>query len=126
MKKKLIRLTENDLHRIVKGSVNKIIKESVDDRDFQDNVKQAIYYLYSLEQKLKRETELDEDLPFSIQEIYDACRKARKSIECLDSTAFYRTNGGIFDFKGNSVQDAIGDGNDNYTRDQEMRGPMGY
>ena len=31
MKKKLIRMTENDLHSIIKESVNKIIKESYED-----------------------------------------------------------------------------------------------
>ena len=30
MNKKLIRLTESDLHRIVKESVNRILKESLD------------------------------------------------------------------------------------------------
>ena len=38
--KKVIRLTESDLHRIVKESVNRILKEvrddSIDDSDWQD------------------------------------------------------------------------------------------
>ena len=34
--KKLIRLTENDLHRIVKESVNKILREVVDDGDYEN------------------------------------------------------------------------------------------
>ena len=42
MNKKLIRLTENDLHRIVKESVNRVIKEDwesdfFDRKDFQLN-----------------------------------------------------------------------------------------
>ncbi len=36
MKKKLIRLTENDLHRIVKISVNKILREGEDWDDYDD------------------------------------------------------------------------------------------
>ena len=36
MKKKLIRLTENDLHRIVKISVNKILRERDEYDDYDD------------------------------------------------------------------------------------------
>jgi hypothetical protein len=52
MNKKLIRLTEQDLHRIVKESVKKIIKESEEDsvhdywREAEDN--------YLMQEKLPR------------------------------------------------------------------------
>ena len=36
MKKNIIRLTESDLHRIVKSSVGKILRESYNDFDFDD------------------------------------------------------------------------------------------
>ena len=36
MNKKLIRLTENDLHRIVKESVNRILKENTNDDIYSD------------------------------------------------------------------------------------------
>ena len=42
MNKKLIRLTESDLHRIVKESVNRIIKEAADIDAFDDD-----YEMYS-------------------------------------------------------------------------------
>ena len=37
MNKKLIKLTENDLHRIVKESVNRILKESADEFSYSDS-----------------------------------------------------------------------------------------
>lgn len=37
MNKKLIRLTESDLHKIVKEAVNRIIKESVDEFTYSDS-----------------------------------------------------------------------------------------
>jgi hypothetical protein len=37
MNKKIIRLTESDLHRIVKRSVNKILKESLDSNMMMDD-----------------------------------------------------------------------------------------
>ena len=40
MNKKLIRLTESDLHRIVKKSVNRILKESFDDDEIARLVKE--------------------------------------------------------------------------------------
>jgi len=40
--KKVIRLTENDIHRIVKNSVKRILKEYVDDK----NVKMNIFRLH--------------------------------------------------------------------------------
>ena len=36
MKKKLIRITENDLHKIIKNSVNRVINEAYKDMDFDD------------------------------------------------------------------------------------------
>jgi hypothetical protein len=36
MKKKLIRITENDLHKIIKSSVNRVINEAYNDMDFDD------------------------------------------------------------------------------------------
>lgn len=36
MKKKLIRITENDLHKIIKNSVNRVITEAYKDMDFDD------------------------------------------------------------------------------------------
>ena len=38
MSKKLIRLTESDLHRIVKESVKKILKESIDFEEIEERV----------------------------------------------------------------------------------------
>ena len=35
--KKIIRLTESDLHNIIKGSVNKILKESIDSWESENN-----------------------------------------------------------------------------------------
>lgn len=37
MNKKLIRLTESDLHKIVKETVNRILKESVDEFSYSDS-----------------------------------------------------------------------------------------
>lgn len=43
MNKKLIRLTENDLHRIVKRSVNKVLRESYNDDDvYMSNYRDAM------------------------------------------------------------------------------------
>jgi hypothetical protein len=36
MKKKLIRITENDLHKIIKSSVNRVIYEAYNDMNFDD------------------------------------------------------------------------------------------
>ena len=38
MNKKLIRLTETDLHRIVKESVNKVLREGIDNEMSLDNI----------------------------------------------------------------------------------------
>ena len=56
MNKKLIRLTESDLHRIVKESVKKVIKEE-DDFEFEGIIKSLAYskkMAYELCQALKR------------------------------------------------------------------------
>ena len=43
MNKKLIRLTESDLHRIVKRSVNKVLRESYNDDDvYMSNYRDAM------------------------------------------------------------------------------------
>ena len=42
MNKKLIRLTENDLHKIVKESVNRILNEIGDTEKGRDNINQAM------------------------------------------------------------------------------------
>lgn len=42
MNKKLIRLTESDLHRIIKESVNKILKESYEEEYYQMGYTQGI------------------------------------------------------------------------------------
>ena len=42
MNKKLIRLTENDLHRIVKRSVNKVLRESYNDDVYMSNYRDAM------------------------------------------------------------------------------------
>ena len=41
MNKKLIRLTEQDLHRIIKESVNNILKEGTTDQEVNDMWEQA-------------------------------------------------------------------------------------
>ena len=45
MNKKLIRLTESDLHKIVRTSINKILKESLDDRSTEHVPSWALCYL---------------------------------------------------------------------------------
>ena len=42
MNKKLIRLTESDLHRIVRKSVNRLLKEGYDIPEFQVNVSETV------------------------------------------------------------------------------------
>ena len=58
MNKKLIRLTEQDLHRIVKESVKKVIKEEDDfEFEFEGIMKSLVYsrkMAYELCQALKR------------------------------------------------------------------------
>lgn len=58
MSKKLIKLTESDLHRIVKQSVNKILKEGVGDNAYlQQNIQQAIFSLSAVASVLQKESE---------------------------------------------------------------------
>ena len=53
MNKKLIRLTESDLHKIVKESVNKVLKENTNDFDL-NKVSNAIEITYNfIDSKLK-------------------------------------------------------------------------
>ena len=55
--KKIIRLTESDLHRIVKESVNRILKEDVLGNDWHENEEDAVMNNYE-------PFESQEDLPF--------------------------------------------------------------
>ena len=62
MNKKLIRLTESDLHRIVKRSVNKVLRESYNDDDvYMSNYRDAMsdreesYTIDDLFRELKEE-----------------------------------------------------------------------
>ncbi len=50
MNKKLIRLTEGDLHRIVKESVNRVLKEGVEFSS-EDPQEEWMYYQYKLQQE---------------------------------------------------------------------------
>lgn len=54
--KKLIRLTEADLHRIVKESVNRTINESIGgfDNELSDNIETLKYYTEYLENIISR------------------------------------------------------------------------
>ena len=73
MNKKLIRLTESDLHKIVRHSVNRIVKEAFDASRFGDNTFSQIDNMqFTDAQKmiLKYALELEEQ-GFSDEEYYD-------------------------------------------------------
>lgn len=53
MTKKIIRLTESDLHRIVKESVNRILKENI---RYRKNLREAKTHLGYWEKKQTLET----------------------------------------------------------------------
>ena len=51
--KQIIRLSESDLHRVIKESVKQVLKEYNDyDGNYQELIKDAMHYLYDLEGKV--------------------------------------------------------------------------
>lgn len=56
MNKKHIRLTEQDLHRIVKESLGKILNEGIEDDMLKHNVQNAIYALSAVASRLEQES----------------------------------------------------------------------
>jgi hypothetical protein len=73
MNKKLIRLTESDLHRIVKESVNKIMKEAFDVSRFGDDTLEQIDNMrFTDAQKMILNYALElEERGFSDEEYYE-------------------------------------------------------
>ena len=56
MNKRLIRLTESDLHKIVKESVDKIIKEGIEGDMLKHNAQNAIIALSVVASRLEQES----------------------------------------------------------------------
>ena len=95
MNKKLIRLTESDLHRIVKQSVNKVLKERIGDNAYlQQNIQQAIFSLSAVSSALQKESEShvyggdSEMIPngnahFEYYKIYELCLKTIKDLQSI-------------------------------------------
>ena len=95
MNKKLIRLTEGDLHRIVKQSVNKILKEGVGDNAYlQQNIQQAIFSLSAVASVLQKESEShvyggdsemipDGNTHFEYNKVYELCLKTMRALKSI-------------------------------------------
>ena len=95
MNKKLIRLTESDLHRIVKESVNKILKEGVGDNAYlQQNIQQAIFSLSAVASVLQKESEShvyggdsemipDGNAHFEYNKVYELCLKTMRALKSI-------------------------------------------
>lgn len=95
MNKKLIRLTESDLHRIVKQSVNKILKEGVGDNAYlQQNIQQAIFSLSAVASVLQKESEShvyggdsemipDGNAHFEYNKVYELCLKTMRALKSI-------------------------------------------
>ena len=79
MNKKLIRLTESDLHRIVKKSVNKVLKEGIGQTDPKELSYRLMVMLGEIQNELNRSDEpvtLDE-----IDELYGMASKLNAHFE---------------------------------------------
>ena len=142
MAKKLIRLTEGDLHRIIKESVNKVLKEDYFNDGYDEFEKQHRDYLrrnpdaaledYEDERKYKREREINDMWRQHELENGKGLWGTDKYGNTLDMTkAFdgYLNNvrvGGIKRNKSNSVnmamQRAIHNGRNPYTQKLHTRG----
>ena len=71
--KKIIRLTENDLHRIIKRSVNKVLREDFNPEDFGDDTFSQIDNMqFTDAQQMILDYAMGlEDQGFSDEEYYD-------------------------------------------------------
>ena len=94
MNKKLIRLTESDLHRIVKESLGKILNEGIEDDMLKHNVQNAIYALSVVASRLEQESNNyvyggDSNMihnggeHLDYYQIYDLCTKTIKALQKL-------------------------------------------
>ena len=94
MNKKLIRLTEGDLHKIVKESVDKIIKEGIEDDMLKHNAQNAIIALSVVASRLEQESNNhvyggDSNMihnggeHLDYYQIYDLCTKTIKALQKL-------------------------------------------
>ena len=95
MNKKLIRLTESDLHRIVKESVNRVLREGGGDNAYlQENIQQAIFSLSAVASVLQKESEShvyggdSEMIPngnshFEYNKVYELCLKTIKALQSI-------------------------------------------
>ena len=81
--KKLVRLTENDLHKIVKESVKRVLREAVEEED------ESFYFLYSPEVGFIDGTECD-----SYEEVASLFNEHNDDYE--DLTIMYAPDGDIF------------------------------
>ena len=135
-KKQLIRLTEGDLHKIIKESVNRILNENYQDFDSFDNdlnyqsiFNQACDYLMTKNPKTQYWKRIAQDMGFQLQTIgpndmetmKDAIEDAMR--ECgdvqdeyydsrvnLDNTMFRERygNNNTHDYKGKAAMNALG------------------
>lgn len=92
MNKKLIRLTESDLHRIVNESVNKVLKEGIEDDMLKRNAQNAISALSVVASRLEQESRNhvyggDSNMiqngneHFDYYQIYELCIKTMKALQ---------------------------------------------
>jgi len=93
--KQIIKLTESDLHRIVKESVNKVLNEGIGDNAYlQQNIQQAIFSLSAVASVLQKESEShvyggdSEMIPngnahFEYNKIYELCLKTMKALQSI-------------------------------------------
>ena len=93
--KQIIKLTESDLHRIVKESVNKVLNEGIGDNAYlQQNIQQAIFSLSAVASVLQKESEShvyggdSEMIPngnahFEYSKIYELCLKTMKALQSI-------------------------------------------
>ena len=92
--KQRIRLTESDLHRIVKESVNKILNEGIEDDMLKSNTQNAIFALNGVVSQLEQESNNhvyggnsnifhNGDEHNEYYQIYELCVKTIKALQRL-------------------------------------------
>ncbi len=83
-KKKVIRLTEGDLHRIIKESVNKVLRENVDDytKSTRNRLANANLTQYA-DGEFGGDYEMDDDLMYDWDDMCDKLSKYKNPSEVL-------------------------------------------
>lgn len=92
--KQTIRLNEQELHRLIRESVQKVLKEDVIDEQFQNCIQNAIFSLSGVMSHLGKESESfaydgdskmipDGEANLKYYKIYELCSKTMKALQSL-------------------------------------------